>query len=174
MIPLADNESDIPTLNSEDYDWRDWLPVLRAFEEEETLKRRTESADLERLLSHEENTTGSDFIYEIQDTGGEFQLEYSPGRRSRDGEMLWGTLTYNGDFDGKPLHETHQQIATAHASGYLETVNGYTDLAEITVPETYESEQLEEAIQAGIAIAQDAEDLEDQLRETNNDYEPSR
>lgn len=173
MTALIEHDSGVATFDSEGYSWREWLPVLRAFENHENLQRTSGTVCLEQFLSQQENRTGSDLVYEIKSTGGEFQLEYSPFRRTEKGQMLWGTLSFNGDLDGEILSETRQQVVSAGAIGYLEPVNGYTDLAEITIPGSYDQDQLVKSIQAGIAVATDVEELETQVKETIRDYEPS-
>ena len=175
MVWVTSDNPDIPTFESEGYDKEDWLPVFEPFDEHDRffLDGYPTITHEEYLLS-EENETGAQVIYYVPEGPGGLWVEYSPIRRRDDGEMLWGTIEFGGVFENSYVAEKHEQILQTHATAYtMPTSNFQEDLGEISVPEGFDEDELYATVQACEDIIDDAQRLQEELKEETQNFQPS-
>ncbi|MDZ7688637.1 MAG: hypothetical protein U5J64_07945 [Halobacteriales archaeon] len=172
---MDDDELNRYTFESEGYQKKDWLPLLSKFDEHDKLTPHHDvNAEVGELLFHPDNNTGEQIIYYMEDGGpGGFHLEYSPRRRTEEGQMLWGTVEFQtAEFKEEILKDPYRDIFEEHATDYMEPTDNILSLAEIEVPENYDEKTWEETIEASVQMIEDSRRLQNSIKDAIEEFEP--
>lgn len=157
------------------YDRSDWLPIIKALDDQEELvpQGRTTEGYIDYLMS-EENKTGEELMYTFEDPSYGLWIEYSPSLRKKTGQMIWGTIEFYGDFKNEHVANAHEKILKSHATAYTMPPGGYEEsLATISIPEEFNEDELYATLQASVDMIKDAKNLQEELKTTAENYEPT-
>lgn len=145
--------------------------ATRVFENHPKLRRKTNNPEsLDEIVSNWESR-GTTLVYEVRNTKGELQLEASPIRVEEENELIGGSVSFVGLASGDFIKKHQQKIAKKHCTSYVVPSDGFPDLAKFQIPVDFDYNKFERAVEHSIDMIEDAERLQDYIRNAIDDFE---